>query len=320
MNMGTNILQDEMGKIAIFLKTIQTGQFWYLFPHYYYLWKRSLDIESTAPVNTATYGTPDVPEVHMLTGAKHHVDLLYAAKSFIHHYQAPVSLIIHADSTVNKTIIKRIERHLPQVKIFTRQERDELVEPELEKCGLKHCKEFRKVNVFGAKLIDAFLLSHSDKAILLDTDCLAFKSLQRLRELASFSPPVNVFAKDPQAYPYSISPEQIQQYFGVDIKPYLCAGFCLLNCKSIDFNVVEKWLSTPGYPMNSHYAEQTITAALVSQGDVVMLPENEYNTGRLQDEKTCSFIHYCGHYLSGTRIAMRMIGQSIVLKQLCTLA
>ncbi len=306
-----------MTKISTLLKTIQTGQFWYLFPHYYYLWKRSLDIERTAPVNSCIYGTPDALEVHMLTGAKHHVDLLYAAKSFVHHYQAPVSLIIHADSTVTEDVIRRLERHLPQVKIFTRQERDELVEPKLEQQGLKHCQEFREVNIFGAKLIDAFLISKSDKVILLDTDCLAFNSLHRLRELASFHPHANVFAKDPQAYPYSISSEHIKQYFGVDIKPYLCAGFCLLNCQAIDFNVVEKWLSTPEYPMNSHYAEQTITAALVSRGDVVMLPDNEYNTGRLQDEKACSFIHYCGHYLRGTRIAMRRIGQSIVLKQLC---
>lgn len=309
-----------MDKTATLWKTIQTGQFWYLFPHYYYLWKRSVDIERTAPVNTAMYGTPDAPEVHMLTGAKHCVDLLYAAKSFVHHYQTPVSLIIHADTTVTEDVIRRLERHLPQAKIFTRQMRDELVVPQLEKRGLKQCKEFREINVFGAKLIDAFLLSHSDKAILLDTDCLAFKPLHRLRELASCFPPKNVFAKDPQAYPYSISLEQIKIDFGVDIKPHLCAGFCMINRQLIDFDVMDKWLSTTGYPMSSHYAEQTITAAMVSRGDVVMLPDNEYNTGRLQNETTCTFIHYCGHYLSQTRIAMRMIGQSIVLKQLCTSA
>lgn len=306
-----------MGKITILLKTIQTGQFWYLFPHYYYLWKRSIDIEKTAPITTAMYGTPNITEVHMLTGAKQHVDLLYAAKSFIYHYQEPISLVIHADTTVNKRVIERIKRHLPQAKVFTRQQRDQLVKPELEKRGLVYCKKFRKVNVFGAKLIDTFLLSHSNKIILLDTDCLTFKPHHRLRELAVFSSLANVFAKDPHAYPYSISAEEIKQNFGIEVKPYLCAGFCVLNCQSIDFNIVEKWLSLPGYPVSCHYAEQTILAALVSRADVIMLPDNEYNTGRLQDEKTCSFIHYCGHYLSETRIAMRSIGQSIVLKQLC---
>ncbi len=305
-----------MVKISTLLKTLETGQFWYVFPHYYYLWKRSIDIEKTAPVTTAKYGDTNAIEVHMLTGAKHHVDLLYAAKSFVYHYQAPISLIIHTDVSVSKEIIKKIQRHLPQAKIFTRQQRNELVEPELEKRGLKYCQQFRRVNVFGAKLIDAFVLSQSQKVILLDTDCLAFKSLGYLRELANLSEPINIFAKDPQPYPYSISPEAIKQVFGVDIKPYLCAGFCILNNKSIDLNIVEKWLAIPEYPMSCHYAEQTITAALVSQGNVVMLPDREYNTGRLQDEKTCSFIHYCGHYLSATRIAMRQIGQSIVLQQL----
>jgi hypothetical protein len=305
-----------MSKIRTLIKTLQTGQFWYLFPHYYYLRKRSIDIEQTMPITTANYGTPNATEVHMLTGAKHHLDLLYAAKSFVYHYQAPVSLVIHTDVSVNDKVIQRIKRHLPQAKIFIRQERDQLVEPELQKRGLIHCQEFRRINVFGAKLIDAFMLSQSDKIILLDTDCLAFKPLHKLRELVNNPQPINVFAKDPEKYPYSISSEKIKQYFGVDIKPHLCAGFCLINHQLIDFDIVEKWLSTPGYPMHHHFAEQTITAALASQSDLVILPDDEFNTGRLYDEKTCSFIHYCGHYLSGTRIAMRKIGQSIVLKQL----
>jgi lipopolysaccharide biosynthesis glycosyltransferase len=305
-----------MKKLITLFKTIQTGQFWYLFPHYYYLWKRSIDIEKTAPLKTAVYGSQDVIEVHMLTGVKHCVDLLYAAKSFIHHYQLPISLIIHADISVTDDVVKKIQRHLPDAKIFTRQERDDLVEPKLEKLGLKYCRDFRKINVFGAKLIDAFLLSSSTKLILLDTDCLAFKSLDKLKELATKYEDINVFAKDPQAYPYSISPAKIQEYFQVDIKPYFCAGFCLINRQIIDFNLIEKWLSLSEYPVSCHYAEQTITAALVSQNNSVMLSEHEYNTGRLQDEKTCSFIHYCGHYLSSTRIAMRKIGQSIVLQQL----
>ncbi|BDA72907.1 hypothetical protein CAL7716_070730 [Calothrix sp. PCC 7716] len=305
-----------MNKIITILKTLKTGQFWYLFPHYYYSWRRSIDIEQTAPVITATYGTRDAIEVHMLTGAKHYVDLLYAAKSFIYNYQAPISLIIHADTSVTDDVIKNIHKHLPKAKIFTRQQRDEIVVPKLEVLGLKYCQQFREINVFGAKLIDAFLLSHSQKVILLDTDCLAFKPLHRLRKLVDNNEAVNVYAKDPQPYPYSLSEKQIQEYFGVQIIPYFCAGFCVINRQTIDLNITEKWLSTPGYPSYSHYAEQTITAALVSQSARVMLPENEYNTGRIYDESQCDFIHYCGHYLSETRIAMRHIGQSIVLQKL----
>jgi lipopolysaccharide biosynthesis glycosyltransferase len=305
-----------MKKITTLFKTIQSGQFWYVFPHYYYLWKRSIDIEKTTPLITAKYGTSDAIEVHMLTGAKHYVDLLYAAKSFIHHYQLPISLVVHADKSMTNDIIKKIHKHLPNAKIFTREERDKLIEPKLKTLGLKSCSNFRLVNVFAAKLIDAFLLSHSQKLILLDTDCLAFKSLDKLRELAMRYENVNAFAKDPQAYPYSISAAEIKDNFQIDIKPYFCAGFCLINRQIIDFDLIEKWLSLPEYPIHSHYAEQTITAALVSQNDSVMLAENEYNTGRLEDEKTCSFIHYCGHYLSDTRIAMRRVGQSIVLQQL----
>lgn len=305
-----------MNKISTLFKTLQTGQFWYLFPHYYYLWKRSIDIEKTVPFTTASYGTPNATEVHMLTGAKHHVDLLYAAKSFIHHYPVPISLVIHADPTVTEDVIKRINRHLPQAKVFTRQMRDVLVEPEIEKRGLKYCQKFRQINVFGAKLIDAFVLSQSNKLILLDTDCLTFKSLKGLRELIGCSQSTNIFSRDPEAYPYSISSDKIKQYFGLEIITHFCAGFCIIDRQCLDFNLVEKWLSTPGYPMHDHFAEQTITAALVSREQMVMLPSDEYNTGRTQDEKTCNFIHYCGHYLSETRIAMRKIGQSIVLKQL----
>ncbi len=305
-----------MSKILTVLKSLHNGQFWYLFPHYYYRWKRSIDIEKTLPMTTAIYATPGVTEVHMLTGVKQHIDLLYAAKSFAHHYQKPISLVIHADTSVNERVIDRIKRHLPQAKIFTRQQRDQRVEPELERRGLKYSLRFRQVNVFGAKLIDAFLLSSQNKIILLDTDCLSFKPLSQLHKFDNINSLESVFAKDPHPYPYSISPKAIQNNFGLEVKPYLCTGFCILNLQSIDLNFIEKWLSTPGYPMNCHYAEQTMIAAMVSLGDVVMLPEHEYNTGRQVDEETSSFIHYCGHYLSDTRIAMRKTGQAIVLEQL----
>ncbi|MBF2066454.1 MAG: hypothetical protein IGS39_18840 [Calothrix sp. C42_A2020_038] len=305
-----------MKKIITVLKTLKTGQFWYLFPHYYYLWKRSIDIEKTPACTTSTHNTPDVTEVHILTGKKQHIDLLYAAKSFVYHYQAPISLIIHTDTSVTEDVIKRINRHLPQAKIFTRKMRDTLVEPQLEKLNLQQCIKFRQINALAAKLIDAFLISKSDRFMILDTDCLAFKPLIKLRQMALSPTSQNVFSKDPQPNPYSLLPEELKSCFNVEVKPHLNVGLCIISRNAVDLYLVEKWLSNQEFPMNSYFAEQTIIAGLVSRQNVELLPETEYNTARLKDENTCSFIHYCGHYLGATRIAMRSIGQSLVLQQL----
>jgi hypothetical protein len=152
--------------------------------------------------------------------------------------------------------------------------------------------------------------------IILDTDCLAFGPLRHLRQALSRATFRGAFGKDPDPYPYSFRPETIRHRFGITIRPHLNIGFCAVARDQVDLELVERWLSTPAYPMASYFAAQTIMAKLASLGDVELLPETECDVGRLRDERSSSVVHYCGPDLGRTRLAMRKIGQRMVLDQL----
>ncbi len=148
---------------------------------------------------------------------------------------------------------------------------------------------------------------------------MSFCSLAYLHRLAISSEATDVFGKDPASYAYSLSNEAIRNNLGVDIVPHLNTGLVLISRETLDLNLVEKWLSLPVFPSKDFFAEQTIIAALASRREVKVFPK-EYNMGRSLDEKQAALIHYCGHYLSETRIAMRSIGQLMILQQLKSVA
>lgn len=252
----------------------------------------------------------------MLTGRRQYVDLLYAAKSFLRFYRGPASILVHGDVSLTPELARRIKRHLPAATILTKPERDEIIEPELRKRSLDNCIIFRQLNPFATKLIDAPLLSRSERICLLDTDCLAFRALDGVSVALKDAHAKWIFARDPQPYPYCLTPEQALRHFGFAVEPHLNSGFCILDPGELDLNLINQWLLPKAYPLESHFAEQTILAALASRGGLTFLPESEFNTGRTKTEAECSLIHYCGHYLSGTRIAMRREGQPLLIRSL----
>lgn len=303
-------------RLAGFLKAVATGQIRYVPSHHFYRWRRGRDIERTPPMFSAPRGTPGALEVHMLTGRRQYVDLLYAAKSFLRFYRGPASILVHGDASLTPELAGRIKRHLPAATVLTKPERDAIIEPELRKRSLGNCTVFRRLNPFATKLIDAPLLSQSERICLLDTDCLAFRALDGLSAAVNDADAKWIFARDPQSYPYCLTPEQALRHFGFPVEPHLNSGFCILDPRELDLDLINYWLSPSAYPLDSHFAEQTILAALASRGGVTFLPDSEFNTGRTKNEAECSLIHYCGHYLSGTRIAMRREGQPLLIRSL----
>lgn len=267
-------------------------------------------------MESAPRGTPGALEVHMLTGRRQYVDLLYAAKSFLRFYRGPVSILVHGDMSLTPELGNRIKRHLPTATILTKPERDKIVEPQLRQRELHHCILFRKVNPFATKLIDAPLLSAADRICLLDTDCLAFRALDGLSAAVNDPQAKWIFARDPQSNPYCLSSDQAREHFGFTLEGHLCSGLCVVEPRELDLTLIDRWLSPADYPLDSHFAEQTILAAFATRGGVTFLPESEVNTGRTRKEAECSLIHYCGHYLSQTRIAMRREGQSLLIRSL----
>jgi hypothetical protein len=259
-----------------------------------------------------------VPELHVLTGRTHVGDLLFAVKSFVHYYPGSVALVIHGDPSVDRNTAQILQRHLPEARIFRKEERDERVHPRLKEERLHNCVEFRKANVFGERLIDTIALSKGRVVVNMDTDCLSFRPLNQLQSLLQGGSLPAVYVQDPKPKPFSVSSEAAQKRFGVKPVAHFNAGFCAFPRERLRLDRIEHWLEEPGYPLTSHYAEQTMLAAFAGLGAFEPLPAAEYDVGRRRSETEAAFIHYAGHYLSSTRIAMRRNGQAAVLTALET--
>ena len=249
----------------------------------------------------------------MLTGSSSLGDLLYAAKSFVERYRNPVTLVIHGDGTLSASDKERLAGHLPEGEILLKEERDKKTIPYLKKHDLEHCRAFREANVFGRRLVDTSVLSKGRMVINMDTDCLSFDTLGRLRSLVEEE--AITYIQDPKPQPFSLSSQEAKRRFEVKPIRHFNAGLCAFPSAQLDLEQIETWLTRPGYPMESHYAEQTILAALAALGKSKALPRKEYTFGRRSTE-TVRFVHYADHYLSKTRISMRRDGQKEILRQL----
>lgn len=306
-----------MKTLQVLLVTLRSGQFWRLLPHYFYRWLRGWQIELTPPSRVAALDACSTLEVFLLCGRRQHVNLLYAAKSFLRHYGVSVAITVFGDPSMDEATIARLKRHLPGVRVLTKAQRDERLNPELARRGLLRCAAFRQAHILAAKVVDAALLSTTAKFLLLDTDCLSLRPLTRLRELVDGIGNRPAFSQDPHDDPYTLPTPILEAGLNSPVAPRLNSGVLLADRTLVDLDRVEQWLETALFPPTHFHAEQTLWAALIgAAGKYDFLPEPDYDTGRKHGEKLSAMIHYCGHYLGPVRLAMQVEGQKMVLTQL----
>jgi hypothetical protein len=205
-------------KVKTLFRMAQTGQARFIPFRYYYRWLAARAVESTRPVSSDSTDDVGIAEAHFLSPSRSYADLLYSAKSLIHHYPERLRLFIHFDNVPTDTVLNRVKHHLPNARLTTRPERDRLINPWLAERGFRTCQEFRRVNVMAIKLIDVLALARSDRFMLIDTDVLSFARLDQFAHWHNTARAVNTFGRDPVSHPYCLSKEDIQSRFGVEIK------------------------------------------------------------------------------------------------------
>jgi hypothetical protein len=129
---------------------------------------------------------------------------------------------------------------------------------------------------------------------------------------------------DPAAETHGLSRERLRALFGVtDVKQHLNGGFCVIHRSAVDHRLLNEWLGVPDFPWSNYFLEQMFLVLLMARDwgrdpKVELLPSDEYNMGRTREdaEESCALVHYCGHYLSRTRIAMQSVAQPRVWSEL----
>lgn len=227
--------------------------------------RRILD---TPPLRTAKPGGP--VEVRVLTWRRDWMNLIWALKSFYHFADVDYPLYIH-DGGLVENQAERLLAHFPDAVFVPSKEADAFVIAELDRRGLRRCLEYRKRNPSTRKLFDYFLMTRAESMVCIDSDIVFF----RRPDLLLAPPeglPVNRYNRDLAEY-YSMTPDELDQAFGIRPPSRINSGLSVVRCASIDLEAVDRWLEHPKLFDDQWVTEQTLHALCSTVYGVELLPE-----------------------------------------------
>jgi len=255
-------------------------------------WKRILD---SPPLRTPP-PSPSAPvELHMMCYYFDYLTALWTLKSFYRAAQSALPLTIHVEGRPEPRMMARLRAHLPDARIVTAAEASHLVQPVLEKRGLRRLAADRLASPYMLKVVDCVLMTAAWNLLILDADVFFFARPDHL--LPSKPAPVerDLFQRDLSTN-YSLTPEQARADLGIDLAPQVNAGIMLLSREHADPARFDRYLHHPRLQGAAGWIDQTLFALSSSeQRRVGFLPPSyliSLQRGHYPDELIAR--HYAG--------------------------
>jgi hypothetical protein len=237
------------------------------------------------------------------------MNLIWSLKSYYHYADVDYPLTIH-DGGLLPAQKARLREHFPDAQLVERDEALARVTAELERRGLTRCAAFRRINVFAPKLIDIYLEARADHVVYIDSDVVFFRRPDLL-----IVPPggtaQNRYNRDAAEGWYTMSPEELEEAFGVRPLPRVNAGLSIVRRTSMDFEAIERWLDHPRMLNDGWLSEQTLHALCASASGAEILPPDVY---RLDTQPGLSPETVCKHYPSYFRPLLYAEGMATLVR------
>jgi hypothetical protein len=188
--------------------------------------------------------TPPVPtvnclEVHMLVGNQFIVRTLWSLKTFWHFTRSPFYVVFHDDGSLTPSDKEILQEHFPGSDILSKEYADSVLHHELKDYPL--CYEYRVKNLYGKRLFDPFIFSSHPYILMIDSDVLWYKDIDRLSKWALCGVPFYMDAGGPG---FSRADWWLSER---GMKPAHNFNECLVGMPThlpIEFHVIEKIFST----------------------------------------------------------------------------
>jgi hypothetical protein len=244
-----------------------------------------------------------VAEIHVLTSASDHLNLIWALKSFYHASNRRYALCIHDDGTLTDEIRATLDQHFPAARILNRRQAELEVLATLQNYPL--CRKFRESNHLSPKVFDFRHYLKADRMLLLDSDVLFFtEPTELLRRIESPEYRLNCVNGDIKSA-YTVTPELARQYCDVSLIERFNSGLGLIHRESLNLDWIEEFLAIPGIIGNFWLIEQTLYALCSSRFGVELLPA-EYDVflkGQAGDRPSRHYVGAIRHlmYKEGMR-------------------
>jgi hypothetical protein len=221
------------------------------------------------------YSYKDGLQLHFLTGKKYLYQTLFCIQSLAKAGLHNINIILVDDGTFNFDIINRINRQLPGATIITQ----EIIANNLDKIiparlfPVLHHK--RKVYPHIKKLTDIHTIPGNAWKLVLDSDMLFWKKPQAIVDWLE-KPQYPLYMHDCQNS-YGYSKQLMETLIGTKISDRINVGVIGLNSTAIDWQKLEDWITILEEKEGaSYYLEQALTAMLIGDSKVSILPVNEY--------------------------------------------
>jgi hypothetical protein len=214
--------------------------------------------------------------VHIL-GQDAHLELaLWALKSFYRFAGDNLPLTVHLQGQNTRKVREVLGQHFPQARLVSQEEADAVVEPWLEKRGLRRLLVMRRQIFLMMKLVDLRLFARTPFVVSFDTDVLFFQRPTSLLALTRDDRDASSLFMRDCCPSYCITPERARADLGIELMPFANSGLMRLATESIDLETCDRYLAHPDLAQPHWHLEQTLHALNASAQNRVRLLPDEY--------------------------------------------
>jgi hypothetical protein len=211
-------------------------------------------------------------EVHIMTYDLDWLMALWAAKSFFIYSKVSWPLIWHQGGNLRGWRREFMQNFFPGSRFYSSGLADEMVEPELNKLGLRNCLNARRRFTLMRKLIDPLILSKSRNVLVFDSDVLFFGFPGEIVSLGNGISRYPTYNRDCACY-YSIDALTSQKKYGIDLVSHINSGLVLMPVNHVDWDFIEKLLGDEQITADWWLVEQTLHALLASRDGYNFFPD-----------------------------------------------
>lgn len=223
------------------------------------------------------YKLVDSVEIHMLCQKKDAMMLAWSLSSFISQTGICPKIIVHDDGSFDQKTTDKLESKFPELKVLFLEKANELINnigglsPKL----LEYRNHGHKLIY---KLIDIFLLSHSNKVMVLDSDVLFFN---RPEEIFKFingdSDSDSLISRHDGTYNLMLRPDYSTKYDILKNEAgYMNSGIILYKKDKIGYNKLLEYFENTLREPGDYFVEMTGWSSLIAQTKFKFLTKERY--------------------------------------------
>lgn len=217
-------------------------------------------------------------EIHILCKKGDSNMLAWSLASFINTSGICPKVVVHEDGSFNEDTTKKLELKFPELTVLSLKKANELIK---KVTGLS--PKFLEYREGGHKLIyklvDIFLLSQSEKVMVLDSDVLFFERPQEILEfINSNSDYDSLVSKHDGTYNLKMSDDYLKKY---DIlknhADRMNSGIILYVKRKLEINKLLEYFENTQRRPDDYFVEMSGWGCLIAQVRFKFLPSEQYS-------------------------------------------